>query len=92
MKAKNVLELKIETPEHVYAPREDSFLLARALENERNVGSALDLGTGSGFIGLTLVLLKAKKLSVVDVAGESLKTAQENFRRNGVRQKISFVQ
>ena len=85
-------DLRLSIPENVYGPREDSYLLARALENEWNVERALDLGTGSGIMGLTLALNKAKRIVVADVAGEALRIARENFKRNGFRRGISFVQ
>lgn len=89
---KSLNDLRILGSENVYAPREDSFLLAHALENERNAERALDLGTGSGVIGLQLALNGAKNITVADVAGEALILAQKNFRRNGFRRKISFVE
>ena len=44
-------EIQLEVPENVYYPREDSILMAKALENLEIKGkSVLEVGCGSGFL------------------------------------------
>jgi release factor glutamine methyltransferase len=75
----------------VYEPREDSFLLAKAVQKFAR-GRFLDLGCGSGIQGI----VAAKKPEVletlgVDVNEAALKNAEENALRNGVAAKCRFA-
>lgn len=46
-------DIVLGIPDSVYTPRDDSLLLAEALENEQPC-KALDLGCGSGFLAILL--------------------------------------
>jgi ribosomal protein L11 methyltransferase len=50
--------------------------------------SALDVGTGSGILAITLVKLGARKVWAVDVDPVALKVARENLRCNHVQENI----
>ncbi len=50
----------------------------------------LDVGTGSGILAITGALLGAKSAVGVDIDAQSVKTAKENAKRNGVSDKIDF--
>ena len=76
----------------VYQPREDSFLLEKAVAAYA-FGRVLDLGTGSGIQAIAA----AKKLEVnsvvaVDINPKALKQAQANAFLKGVEKKIVFRQ
>jgi release factor glutamine methyltransferase len=60
-----------------------------------NVGNpiALDFGTGSGCIAIALaVKCPAAKVVALDVSAEALEIAKQNAARNGVVERIEFVQ
>ena len=45
----------VETPNLVYPPREDTLLLARCIpEPTHGLEKALEIGSGSGFLSMTL--------------------------------------
>ncbi len=78
----------------VYEPREDSFLLEKAV-GENAFGRVLDLGTGSGIQAIAA----ARKPEVtgviaVDVNPKALAKAEENAAKEGevVLRKIKFVE
>lgn len=51
----------------------------------------LDIGTGSGILAITALLLGAKEAVGVDIDELSVKVAGENAELNGVREKLSLV-
>jgi release factor glutamine methyltransferase len=65
----------------VYEPAEDSFLLYDTINKEvkKKVGSALDMGTGSGFLA-KLLLKKADKVVACDIDPEALKHARKDAK------------
>ncbi len=78
-------QMEFEVPEGVYYPREDSLLLAKAVERLKLKGAAtLEVGCGCGFLS---VLLSKKRASVtaVDVNPEAVETARINSERNKAR-------
>ena len=75
-------DLAIESDSEVYAPAEDSFLLANALEI-RSGDSVLDIGTGSGIIALTAAK-KASNVLGVDLNPRAVKLAERNAVLNGL--------
>ncbi|MFH1779902.1 MAG: HemK2/MTQ2 family protein methyltransferase [Candidatus Micrarchaeota archaeon] len=83
-------DLVFETSDSVYAPREDSFLLAGVVEVEAR-GLVLDVGTGSGIQGICAVLnKKVLRVIAVDVNPQALKDASKNAVKAGVASKIVF--
>ncbi|MBE6786935.1 MAG: 50S ribosomal protein L11 methyltransferase [Ruminococcaceae bacterium] len=51
----------------------------------------LDIGTGSGILSITSVLLGAKKAVGVDIDAQSVKTAKENAQINKIESKCEFI-
>lgn len=80
------LDLKIGTD--VYEPKEDSFLLAKAVE-EFAFGKTIDIGTGTGIQGI-VAAKKGCEVTFSDISGDTLGCAMENAKRNGVSGK--FIQ
>jgi len=76
--------LKMEIPEGVYYPREDSILFADFL-NEINVGGkkVLEIGCGSGFLSI-ICAKKGAKVTSVDIDENSVKTTLKNAELNKV--------
>ncbi len=75
-------------------PREDTeILVSYAIENVARNGVFADLCAGSGCVGIS-TLAAREDLSCVSVElyGETLETAKRNAKRNGVDDRLSFVQ
>jgi release factor glutamine methyltransferase len=73
--------VKINTCKGVYKPAEDSFLLAEAMEVQCGY-SVLDLGSGTGFLGLVAAKSAGWVLSV-DISPAALECTLENAQLNG---------
>ena len=73
---------RISVCDGVYEPREDSYLLADAVE-EHARGRILDLGTGTGIQGITAAM-RGCDVTFSDINGKALECARINARRNGV--------
>ncbi|MFH1224281.1 MAG: HemK2/MTQ2 family protein methyltransferase [Candidatus Diapherotrites archaeon] len=84
----------LQVSDSVYAPAEDSFLLAEAVCAEKRAASAklaLDLGTGSGIQAINLALLGAGKVVAADINGCALRDARANAERFGISRRVSAV-
>lgn len=78
----------------VLIPRPETEILVEQVLHRRDVSAALtvaDIGTGSGAIAVSLAVHSQWKVYAVDIAQESLDTAQENSRIHGVEQQITFL-
>lgn len=75
--------IKIKTSDGVYAPAEDTLLLAGTLDARPNE-NVLDMGTGTGVLGL-IAAKTAKHVLAVDINDAALKCAKENALLNGVK-------
>ena len=76
-------EIQLEVPENVYYPREDSILMAKALENLEIKGkSVLEVGCGSGFLSI-IAAKNGAHVTAVDINAEAVKTAKANAEANG---------
>lgn len=76
--------------ENVYEPAEDTFLFAENLDTAKGM-VVLDMGTGSGVLGI-LAAKKADLVLAVDVNPNAIRCARENARLNNVQPKVLFVQ
>ncbi|GBE18346.1 MAG TPA: methyltransferase domain-containing protein [Euryarchaeota archaeon] len=74
--------IKIESCGGVYAPAEDSFLLAESIGAQPD-DSVLDMGCGSGFLGL-IAAKTARWVLSVDISDSARECALENARLNCV--------
>lgn len=75
-------ECIIKAAEGVYYPREDSYLLAKAVEKYA-FGDVLDIGTGSGIQGITAAK-KGCKVTFADTEQRALDSAMKNAAANSV--------
>jgi len=57
----------------------------------KNGMSVLDIGSGSGILAISSVLLGAESAIGVDIDAQSVKTANENAEINGVSDKAKFI-
>jgi release factor glutamine methyltransferase len=74
--------IKFETCQQVYAPAEDTFLLAdNLLVHKGDV--VLEIGTGTGLVALSASKL-ASKVVATDINPHAIKCAQANTLLNGV--------
>jgi release factor glutamine methyltransferase len=78
----------------VLIPRADTeTLVEEALRRAAPVATILDVGTGSGAIAVALAHeLPQATVTAVDLSAEALAVAAQNARRNGVEERVRFVQ
>lgn len=87
--------LSFKVNETVLIPRPETEILVEQVLRRRDSAKSLivaDIGTGSGAIAITLAVHSEWKVYAVDIAQESLDTAAENSRLNGVEGRITFLQ
>ncbi|OPY75517.1 MAG: Release factor glutamine methyltransferase [Syntrophorhabdus sp. PtaU1.Bin050] len=81
--------------ERVLIPRPDTETLVEAatdiLNSKPNMEYVLDMGTGSGAIGLIIAKKTGKRVVCVDISPEALAVAEKNSRDLGVRDKVDFL-
>ncbi len=63
-------------------------ILEKIVSSEKTL---LDIGTGSGILSVASALLGIKNAVGVDIDAQSVKTAKENAKRNGVSEKTKFI-
>jgi len=80
--------LKIKVNEHTLIPRPETEQLVDWILKE-NFVTALDIGTGSGCIPITLAKYSEAKVLAIDVSEDALLIAEENAKNNEV--KIDFI-
>ena len=81
------LEFKVN--KHTLIPRPETEELVDWVLQE-DFESALDIGTGSGCISISLAKNSRAKISAMDVSVEALKIARENAQKN--QEMIDFIQ
>lgn len=85
-------DLTLQVNQHTLVPRPDTERLVEvAIEQANNPQHILDLGTGSGAIGLALAkTFPQAHVMAVDMSSEALKMAQLNARNNQIN-NIEFM-
>jgi release factor glutamine methyltransferase len=93
--------LEIAVNRNVLVPRQETEILAELgwkwlkehrAPNAPNV-TALDFGTGSGCMAIALAVKSPEaRIVALDVSVEALETAKQNAARNGVAERIEFLQ
>jgi release factor glutamine methyltransferase len=81
------LDRKINVSPEVLIPRPETEELVLAMTNLNKVQNPriLDIGTGSGCIGISLALeLKVKSFTAIDKSSGALKVAESNARKYGI--------
>ncbi len=76
--------------ENVYEPAEDSFLFAENL-NVKEGERVLDMGTGSGLLGIAAAR-KASAVVAVDVSPYAVRCAKTNATLNDARSRMDFIE
>ena len=84
---KEIIILKIDT-KYVFPPSETTLTLAEVI-SKMHAESALDIGTGSGLLAIMFAKLAYKNIYGIDKNPSSVKCALENFKINGVQNKIT---
>ena len=90
--------LEIAVNRHALVPRPETELLAECgwqflSTLNPQPSTCLDFGTGTGCIAIALaVKCPAAKIVAADISAETLALAKENAARNGVAERIEFVQ
>lgn len=95
--SREFMGLEFEVNPSVLIPRPDTEVLVEAavewinhLPDKRT--SALDIGTGSGAIAVSLAKYCAGlRVKAVDVSDRALEVAASNAKRHGVRNRIEFI-
>ena len=88
--------LEFEVSPAVLIPRPESeFIVEEALARLDRRGTPLvaDVGTGSGCIGIAIAhTLPQVRVVATDISGEALRVARRNASRNGVLDRVHFVE
>ena len=79
-------KFRIECCNGVYCPSDDSFLLGDIVE-EYSFGKVLDLGTGSGYLGI-IAALKGDDVTFADIDTNALECARQNVALNHLEGKF----
>ncbi|HUK28066.1 MAG TPA: HemK2/MTQ2 family protein methyltransferase [Candidatus Acidoferrales bacterium] len=84
---RRVLQATSQTPDDLYSPQEDTFLLLDGVGDIELQGkSLLDLGTGSGVLGI-FCALRGAIVTVADIDQRAVEFALEVGKRLGVKMK-----
>lgn len=83
-----------EVNDSTLVPREDTELLVcYGIENIRRGGVFLDLCAGSGCVGISTLAARRDTCCVaVELYTRTLETARRNAKRNGVEDRITFIE
>ncbi len=80
----------VELSEEVYVPREDTYTIVEALEEEIVGGDrVIDVGTGSGVLSF-VASRHAKEVVGVDISKKAVDLARKNAAKNGIDNTTFF--
>lgn len=80
--------LKLEIPEGVYVPSDDSYLLIENLKvNPKDL--VLEIGTGSGIVAL-VAAMTVKKVIATDLSPIAVDCARNNVKNNHLESKVEI--
>ncbi len=92
-------DMNFKQPQNGYAPREDSWLLAKTVQEcartfleKRFIKKALDMGCGSGIQTAALCLSGAKEVMCVDIERSAITAALQMAERYFPHIKIESIQ
>lgn len=89
------MSLPFRVNRHTLVPRPDTEVLVEAVIQEigDKATSFLDIGTGSGCIAVSITkYCKNARGTALDISAEALTVARDNAVRNGVEERLSFLQ
>lgn len=94
---KEFMGLNFSVDRHTLIPRPDTEILVeetlKRFQNHKGTLELLDIGTGSGAIGLSLaVFLRSARITAVDISEKALEVAAFNARKLGVDHRVTFYQ
>ncbi len=83
------MSLKFNVNSHTLIPRSDTETLVELLTEKitDKKSTVIDIGTGTGCIGISLAKYTGADVTLADISKEALKTATENANQNGVAVK-----
>lgn len=87
--AAEFMSLEFEVNSSTLIPRSDTETLVEAVLKEingRNV-TLLDIGTGTGCVGISIARYSGAKVTLADISSEALETAKRNAEKNNVQVK-----
>lgn len=88
-------DIKIKSFEGVMDPSGFSLALASGLDNHisfEKANTALDLGTGSGFLAIILAKMGIKAITAVDIDPKCLRASSYNAKANQCSEQITIIQ
>lgn len=81
---------------HVLIPRQDTETLIEAIINKQKecpIKTAIDIGTGTGCIGITLALLIPKlAVTLIDISQEALQVAADNVKMHELTDRVKCME
>lgn len=87
---KNICNWNLETHKTVYPPREDTYLMAKAiLKMKKHQGLALEIGCGSGALSMLLATLGWKVIAY-DVNPYAVSSARGNVKKYNLENSITI--
>lgn len=85
LKTAEFMSLEFEVTRDTLIPRSDTETLVEYLLDEIKEGeSLLDIGTGSGCIGISAAHYAKAEITLLDISGKALEVAARNAAKNGV--------
>lgn len=91
-KLQNNETIRLNIPENIYEPREDSLLLAAALEKileSKNTKSVLEIGCGSGLLSI-IAAKRGCDVLAADINPAAVECAKRNAELNNVKIKSAL--